>query len=208
MEQIDARSLLEHLHRQMVLAAVAARRVRKRRIGPLRELDEFLEALHRKLRVHGEDELIRRHGVDRREIAQRVERHAAVEVRVDGDLAVGQQPHGMAVGRRLRHQLRRDVAVRARAVLHHHRLAERLGKLLREHACRDVGCAPGRNRNDEAERARRKLSECGAARCHERQEKEGPNHVTCSASDLGRARRCLGPSTGLPGTRHVCPACD
>ncbi len=173
----------------------------------LRELDEFLEALHRKLGVHGEHELVRRHRVDGRELAQRVERHAPVEMRIDGDLAVCEEPHGVAVGRRLRHQLRGDVAVRARTVLHNHRLAERLGKLLGEHARRDVGCAPGRNRNDEAERARRKLSESDAARCNERQEEEDADHAIYSASGLARARRRLGPSTGPRGTRHVSPAC-
>jgi hypothetical protein len=102
--------------------------------------------------------------MDRREIAQRVERHAAVEMWIDRDLAVRKQPYRVAVGRRLGDQLGGDVAVRARPVLDDHRLAERLRQLLRQHARRDVGRAAGRDRNDEADRARRKLGEGDAGR--------------------------------------------
>jgi hypothetical protein len=66
-QQIDAGALLQYLHRQMVLAAVAAGSVRQRRRGAAGVLDEFLEALDRQGGIDREHELIRRHGRDRRE---------------------------------------------------------------------------------------------------------------------------------------------
>jgi hypothetical protein len=49
-QEIDPGALLEHLHRQVVLAAVAARRIRQRRRRAARVLDELLEIPDRKRR--------------------------------------------------------------------------------------------------------------------------------------------------------------
>jgi hypothetical protein len=106
---------LKHLHRQVVLAAVAARGVGKRRVRLLRVFDEFREGAHRQRRVDGQHELVRRHRYHRREIAQGIDRHL-VEMRIDGDLAVGEQAERVAVRLRARDELVGDVAVGARLV--------------------------------------------------------------------------------------------
>ena len=43
-DEIDADVLLEHLHGEMVLAAVADRGIEQRRLGAARELDEFAQS--------------------------------------------------------------------------------------------------------------------------------------------------------------------
>ena len=68
-------ALLQHFHRQVMLAAVAAGCVGQRRRDPARIVDELLERVHRQRWVDGEHELIRRERRDRREVLQRVERH-------------------------------------------------------------------------------------------------------------------------------------
>ena len=58
----------------------------------------------------------------------------------------------MAVGRALRHRLRREVAARAGAVLDHHLLRPALGELLPEGARQDVARPAGGEADDEAHR--------------------------------------------------------
>jgi hypothetical protein len=78
-------------------------------------------------------------------------------MRIDRDLAVGEKRERVAVGLRLRDEIGRDVAVRADAVLHHHRLADVLRELLADDARRDVGRPARRNRNQDGDRPRREL---------------------------------------------------
>ena len=163
-QQIDPGALLQYFHRQMVLAAVAAGSVRKRRRRTARVLDEFLEIAHRQRRIDREHELIRDQGRDRSEILQRIERHLRVQVRIDRDQAVLAQQQRVAVGRRLRDHVAGDVAVGARMILDDDRRAEQLGKLLPDDARGDIGCAAGRDRHDQLDRARRILCERRRAR--------------------------------------------
>ena len=145
---------LQPLHRQVVLAAVAARGVLQRRVRPLRVLDELGEVVHRQLRIHHQEEAVRHQACHRGEIAQWIERHARVEMRVDREQAVHADQQRIAVGRRLRHRFARHHAVAADAVLDHHRLAQRLGEARRDEAPHEVRPAAGRDRHQQADRFR------------------------------------------------------
>ena len=89
---------LQHLHHQVMLAAVADRAVGERRIRAARVLDELLQRLHRQRRIHGEHHLRVDQARHRREVLQRVERQIAIEVRADDDLRVGGEEQRLAVG--------------------------------------------------------------------------------------------------------------
>jgi hypothetical protein len=176
-QQVDSGAPLEHLHGQVVLAAVAAGGVRERRVRLLRVIDELREGAHRQRRVDGQHELVGRHRHHRREIAQRVDRHL-VEVRIDGDLAVGEQAERVAIGLRARDELVGNVAVGTRLVLHHHRMADVLRQLVRDHARRDVRRAARRDRNDDGDRpGARKLGESRRADGEKNEEQKTHLHV-------------------------------
>ena len=74
--QVDAGARLEQLHGELVLAAVAAGGVVERRVRLPRVLDELLQGLHRQRRVHRQHELVGHQARHRRQVLQRVERHA------------------------------------------------------------------------------------------------------------------------------------
>jgi hypothetical protein len=69
----------------------------------------------------------------------------------------------MPVGRAFRHNLGREVAAGARAVLHHHLLAPALGELLANRAREDVARPAGREADDEAHRLGGKVGGLRAA---------------------------------------------
>jgi len=57
--------------------------------------------------------LIRYDRGDRREILEGIGLHFLVQMRIDGDHAVGEQPERVAVGRGLCDEIHRDIAVGA-----------------------------------------------------------------------------------------------
>ena len=161
MQHVDAGALLEHLDAELVLAAVAARSVGERRLCLARILDELRKGVHRERRIDREEELVGRHARDRHQVPEWIEAHLGIDVRVDGDQAVGTEQQGVAIGRRLRHLVAGDVAVGAGAVFHHHRLAQALGELLRQQAGGDVGGAARRDRHHDLDRILGKRSRRG-----------------------------------------------
>ena len=88
---------------------------------------------------------------DRREIPERVVGELLVQARIGGDSRVHPQQR-VAVGHGLRHELRRDIAAGAAAVIDHELLADRAGELLRHHAHDDVRPAARRDRQHQAYR--------------------------------------------------------
>jgi hypothetical protein len=88
----------------------------------------------------------------RLEVALRVERHAPVEVLVDGELAEGRGADRVPIGRRLRHGVDADVAAGARPVLHHEGLGELVAHALGQQTHQDVDRAAGRVRHDHPDR--------------------------------------------------------
>jgi len=93
---------------------------------------------------------------DRREVLHRVVRDLAIEVRID-DVGNRGEEQRVTVRAGPGRYLGRDQPAGAAAVIHHHRLPERLGKPLRGDPSQDVRCAPGREADDQADRALRIL---------------------------------------------------
>ena len=99
-----------------------------------------------------DDELRRRDQIaDRLEARQRIVVHLAQD-RADDDAVVVDQQR-VAVRRRARHRLGRDDAAGARPALDDDRLAFRAGDVIRQDADQKVDAAPGRNRDDDADRS-------------------------------------------------------
>ena len=141
---------LQHLHGEMQRIADAGRAVvEAARLG-LGERDQFGDRVRGKLGVGRDHELRGHHLRDRHEILVHVERQRAVERRADRQ-AVGGEEDGVAVGRRLGERIGREIAARAGAILHHHRLAELLGELVAEEPGQGVDGAAGRERHDDAD---------------------------------------------------------
>ena len=102
--------------------------------------------------------------------------------RVGRDVADEQR---VAVGRRLRRRLERDVAVRAGPVLDHEALAERLGELLRDDARDDVGGAARAVGHEDPHRLR--SDSCPAPRRPQRRAMQNSSCGEASSSSSSRA---------------------
>ena len=155
--ELDAGARLQHFHGEVVLAAVADRRVCKRRVGAPRVFQEFLQALRRNRRADSEHHLGRYQRGDGHEVLQGIERQVRVKMRADDDLAVLAEEQRVPVGRGFCGELAREVSVRARAVLHDHRLAERLAEPGGEHPRDRVGRAAGGVGHEQTDRPVRVL---------------------------------------------------
>ena len=92
---------------------------------------------------------------DRREIALDVVGQLLLQRHVHRERSEVAHAEGVAVGRRLCHGVGADHATRARAVLDHHRLAERLRELGADLARAQVAEAAGRIGHDPSQRLRR-----------------------------------------------------
>jgi hypothetical protein len=153
--EVDAGALLQHFHREVMLAAIAARRVRQWRIGLAHVRNEFLKRFHRHCGIDREHEFVRGQRGHRHQVLQRIEGHLAVKMRIDGDERVLPEQKRVAIGRRFGDQITRDVAVRAGAILDDHGLSEALGQPRTDHARRHVGRTARRNGHDDADGLRR-----------------------------------------------------
>ena len=144
---------VEELAREVVRGAGAARAEVERAGLGFREGDELLQVLRRQRRLRDHHVRHRRDQAHRREVLHRVVVDLRVQRRADGERRRDQHD-GVAVGRRPRRRLGADVAAGAAAVLGHHRLAEARRQPLGDQPAEDVGAAAGRERQDEADRAR------------------------------------------------------
>ena len=107
------------------------------------------------------------------------------------DAVVAEEPR-VAVGRRARRDLRRDIAAGAAAVVDDDLLAEPRHERRRREARRRVARAPGREAQDEADRARR--ISVVLLRRGERARREKPD-------ENGTARHCMRTWMAMPRTR-------
>ncbi len=155
MGEVDAPALLEHLHGQVMLAAVADRGVEQRRLGAARECDEVAEIARGELGIGGQEQRVRHQARHRHEILERIDRHLGIEMRIDAEQRARAQQQRVAVRCRAGHQLAGEIAVRARPVLHHHRLAQTRRKRQPHGAGHQIGGAPGRIRHQEPDRPAR-----------------------------------------------------
>ena len=146
---------LDHLARDVRQGADAGRAVvHLAALGP-HHLDEVGDRPRVALGGDHEHHRGHHHHGDRREIPGRIERQRRVERRVDRQRAGVGREQRVAVGRRLRDRLGRDVAAGARLALDDERLAERLGKLLGDEARRGVARPARREADQHAHRLRR-----------------------------------------------------
>ena len=140
---------------------------------------------------------------DRRKILERVVGQVLGHMRIGGVRAGGQQ-HGVAVGGRAGDALRADDAVGAGARFHDHRLAQRLGQLLRQPACQHVGRAAGGKRLDDLDDAVRICLGCRAG--HRRAQHETGRQQNPAGACLRTAifcRTCHSPSFRAPPWHRV-----
>ena len=164
---VDLRKSLEQLDRKMRERPVAAMGVVELSGLGFRHRDQVLHRLHAERRRDDEHAGLAGERRYAAEILQRVVRQARVEHRID-DMPGGYDGQRVAVGWRLCEHAGADRAAGSRPVFDQHLLAQRRRKLLGDRTRQSVGGRPGRERNDDADRLRRKR--LGARR--ERQERE------------------------------------
>jgi hypothetical protein len=137
---------------QMPAAAVAARAVVEALGVRLDEAHEIGDRVGLHRRTDDEDVGHVADLGDRHRVAQRLEGHLGVEMRID---RVGRKrPHDdrVPVGRRFRDEIDADIAARPGAVFHDDRLAEQRRHPVGDGSCRHVERAARRKRHDEADR--------------------------------------------------------
>ena len=128
----------EHFHRQMVVAAVADRRIEQRRLARPRQLDELAQAVRRRRRIHRQHDLVRDQARHRHHLLERIERHPrAIDMRIADEDILGAVQQRVAVGRGLG-GVARQIAAGAGLVLDHDRLAETRRQSLRINPGDDV----------------------------------------------------------------------
>ena len=128
-------------------------------------------------RIHDQQHLAAGEERHRHEIGERIVGELLVGVRRDRDPGRGADEHRVAVGRRLRRRFRADDAARARAVVDHQRLSERLAHFRRDEPRQYVGCRARRLRQDDADRLRRIVLRQRST-CREDNAQHGQPHLT------------------------------
>ena len=136
---------------------------------------ELRDALDPQRLARRDREKVVGHGTDWDQVALRVIGQLVVHQRVDGDHAAEREQQRVIVVRGDETRDRRN-AVRALAVLHHHRLAPARRQSLGEQPCRDVGAGAWRQRHDDPHgalrpdlRPRRRREQSASRRLADRQ---------------------------------------
>ncbi len=137
---VDARHGLEQLHREMRRGSRAAGTIVELSRARPGVRNQVFNGLHRERRMHN-------HGVgrfrgprDRREVPDHIERRVAAQQRDDPDI-VGVEQQRVAIGLCLGHDVRRDDAARAAAIVHDHGLAQAASQSLHDQARREIVAA-------------------------------------------------------------------
>ena len=121
------------------------------------------------------------HQRDWGKVLERVKSWVAVHMRVDREQGAGRHEQAVAVGGRLGHVGRADVAVAAGLVVHHHRLAPELAELLLQLAGHHVGGAAGWVRHDDlyglAGKVLGQHGHSGEGRSGQRRQEQGSSHA-------------------------------
>ena len=206
MQQVDAGALLEHFDAELMLAAVAARGIGERRLLLARIFDELRHRLDRQAWIDRQEELVRRHARDRQQVLEHVDRHRRIDMRIDGDQAVGGHDQRVAVGLGVGGHFSGDIAVGAGAVLDEERLPHRLGQALRQEPRGDVGRPARRDRHQHLDRPRRILLRARPAR---------PSNDTSASAATRSLDSFISVSPGIAATlaianrgREASRACD
>ena len=146
--------------------------------------DELGDGLGRKRRIDHQDESIAVEAGDRGNVARDGDGALLIERYVDG-VRGGDKKERIAIGRRTRDRLQREIAAGTRPVVDDHRLAEPLRQRLTDEPRDDVGRAAGGNEDHQCHRPRRiSLRPCntrhgrqrGSARCQMQKLSTGKFH--------------------------------
>ena len=139
------------------------RGIRQLVIRPTTECDELLHVLRWHRWMHHQNKRLLRTDIGhRRKILQRVIRQFFIDARIHHKRRRHQYQR-MAIGRGLGHRVGADNAIRTRAVVDHHRLAELAGELLGDDARNQIRPA-GPKRHHHAHRTRRILPDLSRCR--------------------------------------------
>ncbi|MPM57889.1 hypothetical protein SDC9_104716 [bioreactor metagenome] len=141
MQRVDARVTLEPFTRQVVDGTVASRAVGQLIAFLAAKVDQIVVGLERRIRRHGQVVGVAGHQGDGREVLDRIELHAFLDVGNDGQRAAAADHQRIAVGRGLLHQIGCHRAAGTGLVVDDEALAELLRQLLGQHAGHDVGGA-------------------------------------------------------------------
>ena len=152
MHHVDPGHVLEQLARHVRRGADAGRgHVDLAGIG-LGVGDELWKRVHRKRRIDDHHVGIAADAGDRRDGTGEVEAEVVIERRVDRVGERGQQER-VPVGRRVEHDLGREIAARAGPVLYDEGLAEVIGEPLSDQPRQDVGRTARTEADDQPHRA-------------------------------------------------------
>ncbi|MCY1546509.1 hypothetical protein D9M68_825090 [compost metagenome] len=129
----------------------------------------------------------------RREVLHRVEGHAALHVRVDGDGRARAEEQHRTVGRRLGHGVAAERAGGAGPVVHDHLRAQLLAQRGREQARGAVHRPAGRIAHHQLDERRQRLLREGAVRqCGQRRAARQRGHELAARKEVeGLHERCL-----------------
>ena len=199
MNDIDAGALLEEFARKMSGAADARGSVGEDARVFLRQRDKFAERLCRHFGMNHDDVgkyESHRNGCD---VALRIVGKVLHHVRRDGHRSDRRQMDRVAVGRRHRDLLCRDVAARARFVLDGHRLTDVLGELLRDDPRRCVRAAAWREADDQRDGAVGK-----SLRNRNRADRKQERHPNSREGSHANSPQCGTPLSRADAIRLVC----
>jgi hypothetical protein len=152
MHDIEAGAANELVGGEMRRRAGAGRRIAELAGLAFGIIDEFLQRAGRHLAVHHQEQRHLPERSDRDQIGERIVGHVAVQIWIDHDVAGIGDAERVAVGRRLRDRVHRDVAAGARLVVDHHGLAAARRQEGAENARAQIGDAARRGRHDDVDR--------------------------------------------------------
>ena len=155
MQHVRARHLAKQHARQVMAGAATTRRKREMTgfgLGGCHHVEHRVRCAVRRHDHHVGDAA---HQIDRREVFQRVITRSLVKRLVEHQRALRGIGDGVAIGWGAGQFGHRDGPASARLVVHHHRLAERLGKFSAHQARHDVCRAASGQRHQELDRATR-----------------------------------------------------
>ena len=176
MQRLDARQRVQHFTREVRAAAVAGG-TETQLIGfGFRQRHQRLHRFNRQRRVRHQQ--IGRHTQqrNRREVTHQIVRQLGIQTRVHRQLRGEGKHQCVTVRRRFRHRVHADVAARPTAIFDHHQLPHAGARQLRQRPRNDVGAAPRRVRQHQADgfgRVRVRLRLCVRRRhCQHRRQRQ------------------------------------
>ncbi|MNN14367.1 hypothetical protein D3C81_1274280 [compost metagenome] len=200
---------LLHRHARQVRRAADGRHGEVQRLL-VRQGHQFLEVVGRHGRMHHQQ--VGRVGQHRHalEIFLRAEAQLGVHGRADGQRAHIAQQQRVVVRAGLRHHGRADVAVGARAVVHHHGLAQRFAERLADQAGDDVRRAAGGVGHHQPDRLGRPLvGGPGGCRGEDARGAEGAqcSQARCLAKELAASTHAMSPKSFIVCCRTTWQQC-